>query len=227
MSRRKPATRSGRELVFRFKAWKTRERVRQGRRRLVRSVGAGSFRALASYGDAARLFFRGRFFTSEISDKCAFRDGWREDDERTRVGGGHALSDLLHRDGGAEERGFVHVPEAPAADLDPLALGRQIRGVEVRAVHRGCLDFLCPFPRGFSRARDGWEGRTPIRDARSRARERRLGRAHERERAARFTGDAFPRTMPRGVSVAARPALRERLFRRRAWCRAHFLFQLL
>ena len=66
MSRRKPATRSGRELVFRFKAWKTRERVRQGR--LVRSVGAGSFRALASYGDAARLFFRGRFFTSEISD---------------------------------------------------------------------------------------------------------------------------------------------------------------
>eukprot|EP00982_Pelagococcus_subviridis_P011503 31090-Pelagococcus_subviridis.AAC.2 len=46
---------------------------------------------------------------------------------------GFRASDLLDRDRHAEERGAVDVPERPVADLLPLALAAQVRGVEVGA----------------------------------------------------------------------------------------------
>ena len=67
MSRRKPATRSGRVLVFCFKAWETRERVSKGgSSRSVETNGGG--KSLRTAARRVFLFFRGGFFTSEISD---------------------------------------------------------------------------------------------------------------------------------------------------------------
>lgn len=59
-------------------------------------------------------------------------DGCRRRGERR---GAHALSDLLDRDAHAEKARLVHVPEAPVANLGPLALGRELGRVEVRT-HR-------------------------------------------------------------------------------------------